>query len=96
MNDYKNELLILNYFGVMKANDLSRFIFNLAGYGHYRVTYKTGHGDYWRALVDDMPSIDATKNAEWAKVADIKHLRDICKRIGTHYHANGQPFTVNE
>lgn len=96
MNDYINELLILNYFGVMKANDLSRFIFNLAGYGHYRVTYITGRGDYWRALIDDMTSIDATKNAEWAKVADIEHLRDICKRKGTHYHANGQPFTVNE
>ena len=80
----------------MKANDLSRFTFNLAGYGHYRVTYITGRGDYWRALIDDMPSIDATKNAEWAKVADIEHLRDICKRKGTHYHANGLPFTVNE
>lgn len=28
----------------MKANDLSRFTFNLAGYGHYRLTYTTGHG----------------------------------------------------
>ena len=77
---------------IMKANDLSNFAFTFAGYGHYKVTYKTGRGDYWRALITDMPSIDRTKNAEWAKVDDIKHLRNLCKRNGTHYHSNGQPF----
>ena len=76
----------------MKANDLSNFSFLLVGSGHYRVTYKTWRGDFWRALITDMTIIDATKNAEWAKVADIKHLRNLCKRTGTHYHANGQPF----
>lgn len=76
----------------MKANDLSNFSFTFAGYGHYKVTYKTGRGDYWRALITDMTIIDATKNAELAKVADIKHLRYLCKLKGTHYHANGQPF----
>lgn len=76
----------------MKANDLSNFSFTLAGAGHYKVTYKTGRGDYWRALITDMLSIDRTKNADWAKVEDIKHLRNLCKRTGTHYHANGQPF----
>ena len=76
----------------MKANDLSNFSFTFAGAGHYKVTYKTGRGDFWRALITDMPSIDRTKNAECAKVEDIKHLRNLCKRNGTHYHSNGQPF----
>ena len=76
----------------MKANDLSKFSFAFAGYGHYKVTYTTGRGDYWRALINDMMSIDCTKNAEWAKVDDIKHLRDLCKRNGTHYHSNGVAF----
>ena len=76
----------------MKANDLSKFSFAFAGYGHYKVTYTTGRGDYWRALINDMMSIDRTKNAEWAKVDDIKHLRNLCKRNGTHYHANGVAF----
>ena len=76
----------------MKANDLSKFSFAFAGYGHYKVTYTTGRGDYWRALITDMMSIDRTKNAEWAKVDDIKHLRDLCKRNGPHYHSNGVAF----
>ena len=76
----------------MKANDLSKFSFAFAGYGHYKVTYTTGRGDYWRALITDMMSIDRTKNAECAKVYDIKHLRDLCKRNGTHYHSNGVAF----
>ena len=76
----------------MKANDLSKFSFAFAGYGHYKVTYTTGRGDYWRALITDMMSIDRTKNAEWAKVDTINHLRDLCKRNGTHYHSNGVAF----
>ena len=76
----------------MKANDLSKFSFAFAGYGHYKVTYTTGRGDYWRALINDMMSIDRTKNVEWAKVDDIKHLRNLCKRNGTHYHSNGVAF----
>lgn len=76
----------------MKANDLSKFSFAFVGYGHYKVTYTTGRGDYWRALINDMMSIDRTKNAEWAKVDDIKHLRNLCKRNGTHYHSNGVAF----
>ena len=76
----------------MKANDLSKFSFAFVFYGHYKVTYTTGRGDYWRALINDMMSIDRTKNAEWAKVDDIKHLRNLCKRNGTHYHSNGVAF----
>lgn len=76
----------------MKANDLSNFSFTFAGAGHYKVTYTTGRGDYYKALITDMPSIDRTKNAEWAKLGDIKHLANLCKRTGTHYHASGEPF----
>ena len=74
----------------MKANDLSQFTFKLVGYGHYRVTYTTNRCDYYVAVVTDMPLIDATKNAEYAKLVDIKRLRDLVKRIGTHYRYNGE------
>lgn len=69
----------------MKANDLSQFTFKFAGAGHYRVTYTTGRGDFYVALVTDMCIIDDTKNAEYAKLSDIKHLRDIVKRKGMHF-----------
>lgn len=75
----------------MIANDLSNFTFQLAGSGHYKVTYTTSkRGDYWVATVNDMPLIDATKNAEWAKVSDIKALRNLVKRTGSHYTCNGK------
>lgn len=74
----------------MKANDLSQFTFKLVGYGHYRVTYVTKRDDYYVAVVTDMPLIDATKNAEYAKLVDIKRLRDLVKRTGTHYRYNGE------
>lgn len=76
----------------MKANDLSQFSFKFAGAGHYRVTYTTGRGDFYVALVTDMCVIDDTKNAEYAKLSDIKHLRNIVKRNGKHYHPNGAAF----
>lgn len=76
----------------MKANDLSQFSFRLVCAGHYRVTYTTERGDFYIALVTDMPIIDATKNAEYAKLSDIKHLRNIVKRNGKHYHSNGVAF----
>lgn len=75
----------------MKANDLSCFSFRLAGYGHYKVTYTTPYrGDYWIATISDMLLIDATKNAEQAKVSDIKLLRDYVKRFGSHYSKWGK------
>lgn len=75
----------------MKANDLSCFSFRLVGAGHYRVTYTTPErGDYWVATITDMPLIDATKNADWAKVSDIEHLRYVVKRRGTHYSSSGK------
>lgn len=75
----------------MKANDLSGFNFQFKSSGCYKVTYTTpNRGDYWVAYIDCMPLIDATLNAEWAKVSDIKHLRDMVKRNGTHYSSGGK------
>lgn len=74
-----------------KANDLTGFDFERKGSGCYRVTYTTpNRGDYWVATVNDMTIIDATLNAEWAKKADIQHLRSVVKRLGTHYSSNGE------
>lgn len=62
-----------------------------AGYGHYRVTYKTPiRGDYWVATINDMTLIDATKNAEYPKVADIATLKRTVKYKGTHYSKRGK------
>ena len=75
----------------MKANDLSCFSFRKVYAGHYRVTYTTPiRGDYWVATITNMPLIDATKNAEWAKVSDIEHLKYVVKLKGTHYSSSGK------
>lgn len=76
----------------MRANDLSKFTFYFRGYGHYLVTYTTERGDYYKALVTDMTLIDATKNAEHAKIRDIKALRSFVVRFGAHYHKDGTHF----
>lgn len=74
-----------------KANDLSGFMFRKTGSGCYQVTYTTPErGDYWVATINDMPLIDATKNAEWAKMKDIRHLRYVVKLHGIHYSSNGK------
>lgn len=68
----------------MKANDLSQFSFNFSGYGHYVVTYTTPSGRYmYRVTINDMTLIDATRNAKWAKLEDIKWLRYACINRGT-------------
>ena len=68
----------------MKANDLSQFSFNFSGYGHYRVVYTTPSMRYmYIATISDMTVIDATKNAECAKLDDILNLRRICVNYGT-------------
>ncbi|PTL34619.1 hypothetical protein C7120_08960 [Prevotella sp. oral taxon 376] len=77
----------------MKRNDLSQFTFELVSSGCYRVHYFTEkRGDFWVYGIHDMLIIDATLHAEVAKAKDIKALRDIVKRNGTHYHANGKEF----
>lgn len=75
----------------MKANDLSGFEFWPTGSGSYKVTYVTpNRGDYWVATINDMTLIDATKNAEWAKLEDIRNLRYVVKSLGIHYSAMGE------
>lgn len=75
----------------MKANDLHNFSFKKVSYGCYKVIYTTDNrGDFWIAFVNDMTLIDATKNADWAKVKDIEHLRNVVKRDGKHYNSCGE------
>lgn len=74
----------------MRANDLHNFSFKFRSSGCYRVTYTTeNRGDYWVADINEMPLIDATLNAEWARSKDIEHLRDSVKFYGTHYSSHG-------
>lgn len=73
------------------SDDLHNFSFRFSGYGHYEVTYTTDQrGDFWKATINDMTLIDATKNAEIAKVKDIQALCNAVKRNGTHYRSNGE------
>lgn len=75
----------------MKANDLSQFTFKKVSSGCYRVTYFTRlRGDFWTAHITCMPLIDATRNAEYAKAADIEHLRNMVKAQGSHYSWDGK------
>ena len=76
----------------MKANDLSKFTFKFLSWGRYRVIYSTERGDYYKALVTDMTLIDATKNADYAKLSDIKELRSMVVRNGIHFHKDGTRF----
>lgn len=76
----------------MKSNDLSKFTFRKVGSGHYRVTYTTDRGDMYIATITDMPSIDRTLHAEWAKLSDIRHLAYLVRLNGKHYHSDGTPF----
>lgn len=74
----------------MKSNDLSRFKFERNGSGCYRVIYTTPvRGDYYVAEINDMWLIDATKNAEYAKLSDILRLRAVVIRKGVHYSSRG-------
>ena len=70
--------------------DLSQFSFSFTGYGHYKVTYTTKRGDYYKATITDMETIDNTKNSDNPKQKDIKIVRDMIKRTGTHYSKNGE------
>lgn len=74
----------------MKANDLSMFEFEFAGYGHYKVTYRTPkRGDYYVATIEDMQLIGDTYQADCAKAKDIYWLRRKVVERGSHYSKNG-------
>jgi len=59
---------------------LSDFHFQFAGYGHYKVTYTSPKtGKKWTTTTNNMPLIDATKNAESPKIKDLNDLKRLCK-----------------
>lgn len=59
---------------------ISDFRFEFAGYGHYKVTYTSSvTGKQWTAKTNDMPLIDATKNADEPKRRDLEALKRVCK-----------------
>lgn len=56
------------------------FSFMRSGYGHYKVTYTSPvTGKQWTATTNDMPLIDATKNADEPKRRDLEALKRVCK-----------------
>lgn len=58
------------------------FTFLPAGYGHYKVTYTSPTtGKSWSRTIDDMPLIDATKNADEPKRKDLNILKRKCKGL---------------
>lgn len=58
------------------------FTFRTAGYGHYKVTYTSPTtGKSWSRTIDDMPLIDATKNAVEPKRKDLNILKRKCKGV---------------
>lgn len=60
---------------------LSDFRFELAGYGHYKVTYTSPTtGKQWSRIIDNMSMIDDTKNADDPKQKDLDRLKQIIKR----------------
>lgn len=59
---------------------ISDFRFEFAGYGHYKVTYTSPvTGKQWTAKTNDMPLIDATKNADEPKRRDLETLKRVWK-----------------
>ncbi len=58
------------------------FNFQVAGYGHYKVTYTSPvTGRQWSTTVSDMTIIDATKNVDEPKRKDLDALKWMCKNL---------------
>lgn len=56
------------------------FNFTPSGFGHYKVTYTSPKmGKQWSKITNDMPLIDATKNADEPKKKDLNLLKSLCK-----------------
>lgn len=71
---------------------ISNFRFEFAGDGHYKVTYTSPvTGKSWTAKTNDMPLIDATKNADDPKRCDLEPLNEFAKmdkdELGAVRHA---------
>jgi len=59
---------------------ITDFNFQFSGYGHYKVTYQSRvTGKRWTVTTNNMPLIDATKNAETPKRKDLEELKRLCK-----------------
>lgn len=59
---------------------ISDFSFLPSGFGHYKVTYRSPiTGKKWTNTTNNMPLIDATKNAEEPKRCDLEILKRVCK-----------------
>lgn len=72
------------------AISLIDFSFIKEGYGCYHVQFTSRNTLHsWNALVTDMTLIDATKNAEKPKRADLVALRNYCKQHGNRYDRHG-------
>ena len=63
-----------------KQISISDFSFQFSGFGHYKVTYTSPvTGKRWTKTTNNMPLIDATKNAESPKIKDLKALKFLVK-----------------
>ena len=61
----------------MKITDFS---FTFAGYGHYNVSYTSPKtGKKWSKIINHMPLIDATKNADNPTQTAMKELKQRVK-----------------
>ena len=60
--------------------EITDFTFITAGYGHYKVTYTSPvTGKQWTKTTNNMPLIDATKNADEPKRKDLNELKRLLK-----------------
>lgn len=65
---------------INKKISIHDFSFMPSGYGHYRVTYHSSKTrKSWSTITNNMPLIDATKNADKPKVKDLLELKRLCK-----------------
>ena len=63
-----------------KKISISDFTFVFSGYGHYKVTYRSPITfKEWTRTIDNMPLIDATKNAEEPRRKDLEELKRLVK-----------------
>ncbi len=64
-----------------RKTQLSDFYFQFAGSGHYKVTYTSPvTGKSWTTVTNNMPLIDATKNADERPTQDsLNRLKSECK-----------------
>ena len=59
---------------------ISDFSFSPSGFGHYKVTYTSPiTGKQWVKTTNNMPLIDATKNADNPKRKDLEAIKFLVK-----------------